>query len=61
MKYEVRGKFLMGDLTFYVEADNDEAALHAATNSAFKDTMKLAKQITVLAVPPLQPEQTGET
>lgn len=60
MRYQVHAKFLMGDLTFYVDAEDDEGALHAVTNSAFKDTMKLAKKITVFAIPPL-PEQTGET
>ena len=50
MKYQVYGKFLMGDLTFFVEADSEEAARIAATTTAFADVMKLAQKVTVIAV-----------
>lgn len=57
MRYEVHGKFLMGDLTFYVEAENEEAARVAATTTAFADVMKLAKKITVVPVSPSPGEE----
>lgn len=53
MKYQVHARFLMGDLTFYEDADSDEDALRAAHASPFGETLKLAKSIAVFAIPPV--------
>ncbi len=55
MKWEIRGRFLMGDLTMYVEADDKDGAITAAARSGFGDTLTMAKEIYVIPVMPHTP------
>jgi hypothetical protein len=57
MKYEVRTKTALGDLTLIVEADNEEGAMNKAFYSELGSFFNLAKSVVVPVFSPPAAEE----